>query len=99
MRSIQKIRDRQGRNPKAHELKTHIRRAANEAYLLPHAVRACILDDIEDPNSKNWQWAVGIILLGNDDILKQALWNEVIKKRTLQPLAFLNSLAQTRLVL
>ena len=98
-RSIDRIRKRHGRNPKAHELKRHIRRTAVEAYLLPDEVRGCILDDMQDPASMNWQWAVGIILLSNDRRLKESLREEVIQKRRIVPLAFLNSLAQTRLVL
>jgi hypothetical protein len=98
-RTIEKIRSRHGRNPKAHELKTHIRRTAREAYLLPDEVRDCILEDMRDPESTNWHWAVGIILLSNDTILKNSLREEVVNKRRISPHAFLNSLAQTRLVL
>ncbi len=66
---------------------------------MPDEVRGCILDDMQDPASMNWQWAVGIILLSNDRRLKESLREEVIQKRRIVPLAFLNSLAQTRLVL
>lgn len=98
-RSIEKIQTRHGRNPRASDLKTQIRRTAVEAYLLPDEVRDCILDDMRDPDSVNWQWAVGIILLSNDRLLKEALREEILQNRRISPLAFLNSLAQTRLIL
>lgn len=97
---VQKIFDRKGIHAWVHDLKLPLRRMAQkDEYKLPQAIRKRILADLEDRNSKTWQWAVGILLLGNDYEVKAALRREILEKNRMRPGAFLNSLAQTRLIL
>ncbi len=83
----------------SHHFSSYIRRASHkdDDYRLPSAIRQTVLDDIKNPDSTTWHWAVGIILLGNDITLKDALYHEIVREKRIMPLAFLNILAHTKL--
>lgn len=97
--SADKIRSRHGRDPRAHDFKAQLRDAVSKMRDLASTPRTCIANDIQNPDSRTWQWAVGFILLGKDTVLKQVLRKRIIEERAMTPLSFLNSLAQTRIVL
>lgn len=97
---VQRIHDRKGVEACVHDLKQSVRRMVEQkGYVLPQAIRKRILADLEDRSSKTWQWAVGIFLLWNDYEIKEALRVQILESKRMRPSAFLNAIAQTRLIL
>lgn len=98
---VDRISRRSGGKPRVHELKEHLKRGAqsNQYYVIPQAIRECIIADISDDDSRTWQWAIGVILLWNDYELKEILFRKITQERRISSSSFLNILSQTRLII
>lgn len=97
---VEKAHGRLGRAPRTHDLKSQIKKwASTSYYVIPQAIRKSIIDDISDPDSRTWQWSVGIILLCKDYELKHLLFQKISWEKKMTTRAFFNTLCQTRLIL